>query len=260
LHHYLLANRQTLFSGDQKKMSLPKVTIWNEARHEKAHPEVVKLYPNGMHTVLADALGKQGFTVRTATLDEPEHGLSETVLEETDVLVWWGHMAHDEVQDAIVDRVHQQVIERGMGLVVLHSGHFSKIFKKLMGTSCNLKWREAGERERIWVVSPGHPIAEGLGEYFDIPHEEMYGEFFDVPAPDTLVFLSWFQGGEVFRSGCCYHRGRGKIFYFRPGHETYPTYYQAEVQQVIGNGVRWAAPVSGTEVHFGHRPQPLERI
>jgi trehalose utilization protein len=147
-----------------------------------------------------------------------------------------------------------------MGLIVLHSAHFSKIFKRLMGTSCDLIWREANERERLWVVAPGHPIADGLGQYFEIPHEEMYGEFFDIPAPDTLVFVSWFQGGEVFRSGCCYYRGGGRVFYFRPGHETYPTYYQPDVQRVISNSVRWAAPVSGTELKFGHHPQPLEAI
>ncbi len=202
---------------------MTRVTVWNEGRHEKTHAEVQKVYPNGMHTVIADHLKTQGLTARTATLDDPEHGLTEAVLKDTDVLIWWGHMAHDQVKDEIVERVHKRVLE-GMGLVVLHSGHFSKIFKKLMGTSCDLKWREANERERIWVVDPSHPIAEGLGEYFEIPHEEMYGEHFDIPAPDTLVFVSWFQGGEVFRSGCCYQRGRGKIFYFRPGLESYPTY------------------------------------
>ena len=241
-------------------MSSPlRVTVWNEGRHEKTHLDVAKVYPNGMHAVIADYLRSQGCAVRTATLDEPEHGLTEAVLADTDVLIWWGHMAHGEVQDAIVDRVYQRVLD-GMGLVVLHSAHFSKIFRKLMGTGCNLKWRDVAERERIWVVAPGHPIAEGLGEHFEIPHEEMYGELFDIPAPDTLVFISWFQGGEVFRSGCCYYRGRGKVFYFRPGHETYPTYYQPEVQRVISNSVRWAAPVSGTEVTFGQHPQPLEVI
>jgi trehalose utilization protein len=201
-----------------------RVTVWNENVHEKTHEEVRKVYPDGIHSVIAKSLRDQGLTVRTATLDEPEHGLTEAVLADTDVLTWWGHMAHDKVDDKIVERVQKRVWE-GMGLVVLHSAHFSKIFKKLMGTSCDLKWREANERERIWVVDPGHPIAEGLGEYFEIPHEEMYGEHFDIPAPDQLVFVSWFQGGEVFRSGACYHRGKGKIFYFRPGHETYPTYW-----------------------------------
>jgi trehalose utilization protein len=237
-----------------------RVTVWNEGVHEKTHEEVRKVYPDGIHSVIAKSLQDQGLTVRTATLDtDAEHGLSEAVLAETDVLTWWGHMAHDKVDDKIVERVQKRVWE-GMGLVVLHSGHFSKIFKKLMGTSCDLKWREANERERIWVVSPGHPIAEGLGEYFEIPHEEMYGEHFDIPAPDELVLISWFQGGEVFRSGCCYHRGKGKVFYFRPGHETFPTYYQAEVQKVIYNGVRWAAPSGITSLKYGHRPQPLERI
>jgi len=236
-----------------------RVTVWNEYRHETSDPEVAKIYPKGIHTVIAEYLRAEGMSVGTATLDEPEHGLTQHVLDETDVLLWWGHMAHQEVRDEIVERVQQRVLN-GMGLIVLHSGHFSKIFRKLMGTTCNLKWREIGEKQRVWVVEPGHPIAEGLGEYFEVPHAEMYGERFDIPAPDTLVFVSWFQGGEVFRSGCCYHRGKGNIFYFQPGHETYPTYYQPEVMQVIKNAVRWAAPVNGPRVHFGHFPEPIEPL
>lgn len=238
--------------------STPRVTVWHEYRHEKKNPKVSELYPDGMHKPIANYLREQGLQVQTATLDEPEHGLTEDVLENTDVLTWWGHMAHGEVADEIVDRVHKRVIN-GMGLIVLHSGHFSKIFKKLMGTTCDLKWRESTDKERIWVVEPGHPIAKGLPPYFEIPHEEMYGERFDIPAPDTLVFVSWFTGGEVFRSGCCYQRGKGKIFYFRPGHETYPTYHQKEVMQVIYNGVMWAAPDDISPVKFGNSPaiEPL---
>lgn len=235
-----------------------RVTVWNEARHEKKNPEVQKIYPNGMHSVIADALKAQGFDVGTATLDEPEHGLTEEVLANTDVLTWWGHLAHGDVEDAIVERVHKRVLE-GMGLIVLHSGHFSKIFKKLMGTSCDLKWREANDNERIWVIDPSHPIAEGLGECIEIDKEEMYGEHFDIPAPDTLVFVSWFKGGEIFRSGCCYQRGRGKIFYFRPGHETYPTYYNPDVQRVIANAVKWAGQPAGTKLTYGNR-KPLEKL
>lgn len=236
-----------------------KVTIWNEFRHEKIHEEVARVYPNGIHNAIGDFLRKQpGLEVKTATLDEPEHGLTQEVLDNTDVLIWWGHMAHNEVKDDIVDRTYNRVLN-GMGLIVLHSGHLSKIFRKLMGTNCRLKWREAGEKERIWVVEPGHPIAEGLGEYFEIPHTEMYGERFDIPRPDELVFLSWFKGGEVFRSGCCFYRGKGKIFYFRPGHETFPIYYQPEVQKVMYNAVKWAAPTRGPEVRFGN-VKPLEEI
>jgi trehalose utilization protein len=236
-----------------------RVTVWNEGRHEKTHDEVRAVYPDGMHVVLAEALRTHNFTVQTATLDEPDHGLTTDVLERTDVLLWWGHMAHNDVQDEVVERVYQRVLQ-GMGLIVLHSGHYSKIFRRLMGATCNLKWREIGEKERLWVVNPGHPIAAGIGEYFEIPREEMYGELFDIPAPDVLVFVSWFAGGEVFRSGCCFYRGAGKIFYFRPGHETYPTYFQPEVQRVIANAVGWAAPSGGPVVTFGHRPQPLESI
>lgn len=239
-----------------------RVTIWNENRHEKTNSVVAGVYPNGIHGAIADGLGTSSrasqLEIRTATLDEPEHGLTQDVLEHTDVLIWWGHMAHNEVQDEIVERVKQRVLE-GMGLIVLHSGHFSKIFKNLMGTSCDLKWREANEKERIWVVEPGHPIAEGLPEFFELPHEEMYGERFDIPAPETLVFLSWFAGGEVFRSGCTYQRGLGKIFYFRPGHETFPTYYDSHVRKVIENAVSYTAPTQGPKPSFGNA-KPLEEI
>jgi len=235
-----------------------RITIWNEYRHEQHNPRVAAIYPEGIHTTLASALHKSGgHNIRTATLDEPQHGLTPDVLNTTDVLIWWGHTAHQEVSDEVVARVHSRVLE-GMGLIVLHSGHFSKIFRKLMGTSCNLKWRESNDRERLWVVAPGHPITEGLGEYIEIEHEEMYGEYFDVPPPETLIFISWFSGGEVFRSGCCYTRGRGKIFYFRPGHETLPTYHHLEMQRVIANAVQWAAPTAGAPSTFGNTPA-LER-
>ncbi|MBX0327982.1 ThuA domain-containing protein [Oscillochloris sp. ZM17-4] len=229
-----------------------RVTVWNEYRHERESAQVAAIYPEGIHAMIAAALrGQPGLTVGTATLDEPEHGLGEQALAETDVLIWWGHKAHGEVRDEVVERVAARVHD-GMGLIVLHSGHFSKIFKRLMGTSCDLKWREGNDHERIWVIEPGHPIAAGLGETIEVGPEEMYGERFDIPVPETLVFISWFNGGEIFRSGCCYTRGRGKIFYFRPGHESYPTYKHADVQRVIANAVRWAAPTAGPRPTFGN--------
>lgn len=234
-----------------------RVTVWNEYRHERESAQIKAVYPEGIHGAIAAALREQpGLSVRTATLDEPEHGLSEQVLAETDVLTWWGHKAHREVRDEVVERVAARVLD-GMGLIVLHSGHASKIFKRLTGTTCDLKWREGDDHERIWVIEPGHPIAAGLGETIEVGPEEMYGERFDIPAPEALVFISWFNGGELFRSGCCYTRGRGKIFYFRPGHESYPTYRHADVQRVIANAVRWAAPVAGPKPTFGN-VKPLE--
>lgn len=223
-----------------------KITIWNEFLHERQNPVVTRIYPQGIHKTLQQNLlpffSNGEVEVATATLDEPEHGLSNERLDQTDVLLWWGHLAHAQVNDEIVERVQQRVLN-GMGLIVLHSGHASKIFRRLMGTGCMLRWREAGELERLWIVKPGHPITEGLNaEYFEIPAAEMYGEHFDIPEPDELIFISWFQGGEVFRSGCTFHRGKGKIFYFRPGHETYPIFHQREVLQVIANAVRWAKP------------------
>ncbi|MFH1009184.1 MAG: ThuA domain-containing protein [Candidatus Latescibacterota bacterium] len=236
-----------------------RVTVWGEYRHEKINEKVRAIYPNGMHAAIADHLNRQaGITAGTATLDEPDHGLTENVLAQTDVLTWWGHMAHGEVRDDIVEKVHARVLE-GMGLICLHSAHMSKIFRKLMGTNCTLLWREAGEKERLWNVEPGHPITEGIGDYFEIPHVEMYGERFDIPTPDKLIFLSWFEGGEVFRSGCCWERGHGRIFYFRPGHETFPIFYDENVLKVLTNAARWASPRI-IKTHGCPRVEPIEKI
>ena len=237
-----------------------RVTVWNEFLHERQDPDIAGIYPEGIHGAIAKHLrGRPGLEVRTATMEEPEHGLTDEALSETDVLVWWGHMRHEEVSDAVVDRVYGRIIQGGMGLIVLHSAHFSKIFKRLMGTHCDLKWREAGERERLWVVAEGHPIAEGIGDCFEVERAEMYGEPFGIPSPDELVFVSWFQGGEVFRSGCCFNRGMGKIFYFRPGHESYPIYHDPNVLRVIENAIRWAAPVERSRPVLGN-VKPIEKL
>jgi len=221
-----------------------RVTVWNENLHESKNAIVAKIYPDGMHNCIADGLREDvAILVRTATLQEAEHGLTKRVLAETDVLLWWGHAAHGEVEDAIVERVLSRIWE-GMGFIALHSAHYSKIFKRLMGTSCSLTWREAGERERLWVCNPGHRIAQGIDRCFEIENSEMYGEPFAVPTPEEIVFLSWFEGGEVFRSGSTWKRGNGKIFYFRPGHEMYPIYFHPVVRQVLRNAVHWAAPES----------------
>jgi len=220
-------------------MSL-KIVVWGENVHEQSNEIVASIYPRGMHNQIADVLKSESdFAVTTATLQQEEHGLTNEVLDQTDVLLWWGHAAHGEVADEVVERVIRRVWQ-GMGLIVLHSGHFSKVFKRLMGTPCALKWREAGERERIWAVNPAHPIAAGLEQYFELEQEEMYGEPFSVPEPMETVFISWYQGGEVFRSGLTYQRGAGKIFYFQPGHETYPTFMDENVGKVLRNAVRWA--------------------
>lgn len=239
-------------------MSQIRVTVWNEYLHEVQSQEVREVYPDGIHECIAGFLKDAGMEVKTATLSMPEHGLTEDVLKSTDVLIWWGHMAHDQVEEEIVERVYRYVLG-GMGLIVLHSGHASRIFRKLMGTdSDQLKWREVGEKEIIWVTSPGHPICDGLEEKLIIPHEEMYGEHFNISQPEEQVFISWFEGGEVFRSGCCWHRGKGKIFYFRPGHETYPIYHMPEIQKIITNAVKWACPVNTPSVTYGNVAPVIE--
>ena len=241
-------------------MDKTRVTIYNEFRHEVNEPRIREVYPEGIHGAIKSMIGRSGkYEITTATLDMPEHGLTEEVLNNTDVLIWWGHLAHNLVTDEVADRVVQRVLS-GMGAIFLHSGHESKPFKKLMGTTCALKWRENDEKERVWVIDPSHPIAKGLPEMIELPKEETYGERFDIPQPDELVFVSWFSGGEVFRSGCCFRRGAGRIFYFRPGHEEYPTFYREDITQVIENAIGWAAPVGGPDIRYGHVPAPWENI
>lgn len=243
-----------------------RVTVWNEFRHEKTRPHVKEIYPDGLHAVIARGLeAKLGaeVSVRLAALDDEQQGLSDEVLANTDVMFWWAHGHHPAVEDANAARVAQRVRE-GMGFVPLHSAHYAKPFKLLLGTNCHLKWREIGEKERIWTIAQGHPLTAGLsGDCVEIDHEEMYGEPFDIPEPDELVFVSWFQGGEVFRSGCVWRRGAGRIFYFRPGHETYPTYFRDDVQQILANAVRYCAPVPGAPGYRNHSPNispPVEPV
>jgi trehalose utilization protein len=236
------------------------VTIWNEYLHELEEPEIGEVYPTGIHGALAEGLGPNPeFTIRTATLVEPSHGLTDEVLESTDVLIWWGHKAHHRVDDAIVDKVQQQVLS-GMGLIVLHSGHYSKIFRRLMGTNCSLNWREANEKERLWVIEPSHPVMVGVPPYFELEAEEMYGERFDVPTPDALLMVSWFQGGEVFRSCATWQRGHGKVVYLRPGHEEYPTYRNEHILKVISNACRWTARSINVPTNRAPNVQAIEWV
>jgi trehalose utilization protein len=223
-----------------------RVTVWGENVHEREE-HVRRLYPEGMHATIAagldDLLGDRVQT-RTATLQEPEHGLGQDVLDATDVLTWWGHAAHEEVDDAVAERVQHAVLG-GMGLLVLHSGHYAKPFRRLLGTSCSLRWRNEGERELVWTVARSHPIAAGVPHPIVIDRHEMYGEPFDIPAPDELVFVSSFAGGEIFRGGACFTRGSGRIFYFSPGDQEYPIYHHPDVRRVLANAARWAAPAVG---------------
>ena len=217
------------------------VTVWGENVHERRDESVRAIYPDGMHTTIAAALAADDVETRTATLDQPEHGLTQEVLDATDVLTWWGHAAHDEVDDAVVERVHAAVLG-GMGLIVLHSGHYAKIFKRLLGTSCSLRWRNDGERELVWTVNPSHPIAAGVPHPIRLEEHECYSEPFDIPQPEELVFISSFAGGEVFRAGAGWTRGSGRVFYFSPGDQEYPVYHHPDIQRVLANAVRWAAP------------------
>ena len=229
-----------------------RVTVWNEYVHEKTEPHIAEVYPNGIHAAIADFLGKEDdITVHTATLDDENCGITKDVLDNTDVLIWWGHIAHHKVPDEIAYMVRDAVLS-GMGLICLHSAHHAKPFRYLLGTSCNLTWRETDDEEILWVIEPSHPITRGIDRYFKLPHEETYGEPFVIPTPDKLLLIGNYSGGEVFRSGCLYERGNGKIFYFQPGHESYPTFYVPEVQTIIKNAVRFVNPIYREEIGCPH--------
>ena len=239
-------------------MGQVRVTIWNEFIQERRDAPVRAVYPEGIHRTLERGLaGRPELTVRTATLDEPEHGLTDEVLAGTDTLIWWGHVAHEQVSAAVVDRVHSAVLG-GMGFIALHSGHFSQPLRRLLGTSCSLAWREDAQHERLWNLRPGHPILEGIGETVELAEEEMYGERFDIPEPDELLMIGWFPGGEVFRSLCTWSRGLGKVVYFQPGHETHPTYHNPEIVRIIGNAAAWAGRRISLDVTQARNPAPRE--
>lgn len=241
-------------------MKKVRVLVWNEYFHERNNPIVHNLYPEGIHGAIATYLGTlDNVLVRTATLDDPDCGLSQETLLDIDVLIWWGHMRHKDVSEEAVARVCEQV-QCGMGFIGLHSTHLSKVFTRLMGTTCRLRWRESGEKERLFVVEPNHPIMQGVPAYFELLQEEMYGERFDIPQPDKLLLIGWFKSGEVFRSGCTFHRGNGRIFYFQPGHETYPIFRNENVLKIIGNAVYWAAPLYRVEKVPHLNPDPLEPL
>ena len=242
-----------------------KVTIWNEYVHEKGDDKqgayIRQFYPQGIHKALKDELSADDLEIRAVSLDQPDQGLPDELLNDTDVLMWWGHCAHDKVDDGLVNRI-QRRIHNGMGLIVLHSGHYSKIFRKMLGTPCSLLWRDIAEKERVWTVCPGHPIAKGVPSSFALPHTEMYGEPFDIPDDGKIIFSSWYEGGNVFRSGVLFQRRNGKIFYFSPGHEMYPIYHDPNVVRILGNAIRFVAPAEylpnpGSDAH---KPEPLEPV
>ena len=233
-----------------------KVTIFNEFRHEKQKESIRAIYPDGIHGAIKAGIEDEEIVVRTVTLDDPECGLTQEVLDDTDVLLWWGHMAHHEVPDEVAQRV-RDAVHSGMGAIFLHSGHHSKPFRLLMGTPCNLTWREDGDYELVWVVNPAHPIAQGIGRFIHLEHVETYGEPFSIPEPDELVFIGSYEGGEVFRSGCCWQRGNGRIFYFQPGHETFPIFYHPDIIKVIKNAIHWAKPTYRAVIECPHVKKPL---
>jgi trehalose utilization protein len=228
------------------------VTVFCEDTRQPQQEAYERVYPQGIGVAIAQALRNRGLGVSNVYQSEPEHGLSQAVLEQTDVLIYWSHKSWRDVSPEAIQRTHEHVLA-GMGFIALHSALVAPIFRRLMGTTATMRWRNVGERERLWVIDRTHPIVQGIGDSIELEAEEMYSEDFDIPTPDDLVFISWFEGGEVFRSGCCWKRGRGRVFYFRPGHETAPTFHHEKVQRVLYNAVLWAAPTGERLVRANQR-------
>ncbi|GGA37183.1 ThuA domain-containing protein [Paenibacillus physcomitrellae] len=234
-----------------------RITVFCE-HHQDRYEPVKSVYPDGIHAAIAAAFAEEpGFQITIATQDMPSHGLTNEVLECTDVLIWWSHIDNHLLDDTVANEVCRRVVRDGMGFIALHSASFSKPWQRMLGIEYEAgEWGRfrtmpKGEKERLWVVAPGHPICEGLGDFIEIPQDEMYGEPMLIPEPDKLLFIAWWEGGEVCRSGTLFERGRGKIFGFTPGHEEFPIYHQSEIRRVLRNAVRFLAPAGGAKVHSG---------
>jgi len=232
-----------------------RVTIWHEYTHEKHSPEIAAIYPEGIHGQIKKALSYDGdLDITLAALDDPDQGLPEELLNNTDVLLWWGHMRHGDVDDGLAARIRDRVYRCGMGFIALHSAHHSKPFRTIVGCTGDLLWGDE-QKEIVWNLNPGHPIAAGIPDHFCLPIEELYAEPFAVQ-PDELIFTAWFEDGYIMRNGMVFNRGAGKVFYFQPGHETCPTYHNETVQKVLINAAAWAYTPRAEEYRYGHIPVP----
>jgi len=223
-------------------MNKINVVIWNEFRHEKTKEKARALYPNGLHATIKGYLDKnEDMEITLAALDDPDQGLSDERLQNTDVLVWWGHMAHDEVDSVLVKKIRDRVWEGKMGFIALHSAHMARPFCAIVGTEGVLSCGR-NQKEIMWTLMPSHEISAGIPDHFLIEEEELYAEPFHIPEPDELVFGAWFEDGHILRAGAGFRRGAGKIFYFQPGHETCPSFHNPYVLRVIENAIRWVRP------------------
>jgi trehalose utilization protein len=222
-----------------------RVVVWSEGTAQED-----KVYPDDINSAIADGLRKrlEGWTVEIAGLKDPEQGCSQASLDRCDVLIWWGHKKHRDVKDEYVERIVRRVKEEGMGFISVHSSHFAKPNRRLMGTPCSwAAYENDGCKLKIIVKDPSHPLAKGLKD-FTLPQVERYSEPYRVPAPESVPLEGTYvyPNGkeEPVRVGLCWTIGKGRMFYFVPGHETYRDFYMDEVNQIMANAVMWAAPIA----------------
>jgi trehalose utilization protein len=229
--------------GKDKAAAKRCVVVWSEGTAPKS------VYPNDINGAVAEGLKDlSGWEVVKAGLSDPDQGLPDKLLQRADVLIWWGHQKHGDVKDELVDKIVKRVKEDGMGFIALHSSHFAKPNKKLMGTACSWKAYVLDSTTlKITVKSPDHPIAKGIKD-FTIDHSERYSDPYAVPTPKAVVFegtASLKKGGtDTSQIGLTWEIGKGKVFYFQAGHETNPVFMDPNVRQIMSNAVQWAAKQS----------------
>jgi trehalose utilization protein len=218
-----------------------RVIVWSEGTAPK------NVYPQDINTAIAEGLQPlKGWDVATASINETDQGLPEDVLNGASVLIWWGHERHGDVKDELVARIVKRVHDDGMGFIATHSAHYSKALKAILGTPCGWKggYVDDGSKVELVVKAPGHPIAHGV-KNFELPHTERYGDPFEVPTPETLIFdgIYTLPNGTTqnAQQGMVWTIGKGRVFYFQPGHEGYPIYFQEPIRQIFRNGVQWCA-------------------
>ncbi|MEZ5042821.1 MAG: alpha/beta hydrolase fold domain-containing protein [Saprospiraceae bacterium] len=300
--------RETVYQADRFLASLGylegepsidpkiKVVVWDERQKKQQ-----KAYPDFMGNHIADYLKKNDLLrVYSVGLDDPEQGLSDEVLENCEVMIWWGHVRHPEISVATSKKLIERVKAGTLEMIFLHSAHWANPFVEAMNEVTRQRveakyatleaqvtiefvtppdslrfrvpklgemvkpaiyerkfpdgqlkvkvdmptcifpfYRADGKPSTVITLQPKHPIAKGIPSQFTIPATEMYDEPFHVPDPDEVIFEERWETGEWFRSGSLWNVGKGKVFYFRPGHETYKVYYEVMPLKIIENTVLW---------------------
>lgn len=245
MKHLMMAVAVTGLAASLWAAPKKTVVVWSEGTAPK------EIYPNDINGAIAEGLKAsplmKDWDVVIAGIDDPDQRISDELLKKTDVLIWWGHKKHGDVKDALVDKIEKRVKEEGMGFIALHSAHFAKPNKRIMGTPCTFAAYVCDNKENVVSVAmPNHPICKGVAKTFTVANDERYSDPYAVPTPDAvpLTAIQVRNDGtkEEAKMGFCWTVGKARMFYLQMGHETNPIYFDPEIRKVMANAVLWAAP------------------